>query len=66
MKGDDAMFIYLGEIDCVEDLIDLVGEDEARKVYRGKLNYFKDLSNNTTIAVSDFAAESIFESGEVV
>ena len=66
MKGDDAMFIYLGEIDCVEDLIDLVGEDEARKVYRGKLNYFKDLSTDTIIAISDFAAESIFESGEVV
>lgn len=60
------MLKYLGEIDCVEDLIDLVGEDEGLKAYRGKLNYFKDLSTNKIIAVSDFAAESIFESGEVV
>lgn len=66
MKGDDAMFIYLGEIDCVEDLIDLVGEDEGRKVYRGKLNYFKDLSDNRIFAVDDFRAELLFESGEVV
>ena len=60
------MLKYLGEIDCVEDLIDLVGEDEGLKAYRGKLNYFKDLSTNKIIAVSDFAAESIFESEEVV
>lgn len=60
------MLKYLGEIDCVEDLIDLVGEDEGIKAYRGKLNYFKDLSINKIIAVSDFAAESIFESEEVV
>lgn len=60
------MLKYLGEIDCVEDLIDLVGEDEGFKAYHGKLNYFKDLSTNKIFAVSEFAAESIFESGEVV
>ena len=60
------MFKYLGEIDCVEDLIDLVGEDEGRKAYRGKLNYFKDLSDNKIFAVDDFRAELLFERGEVV
>ena len=60
------MFKYLGEIDCVEDLIDLIGEDEGRKVYSGKLNYFKDLSNNKIFAVDDFRAELLFERGEVV
>lgn len=60
------MLKYLGEIDCKGDLAMLAGEDVAEKAWYGKLNYFKDLSNNSVFGVSDFEADYIFESEEVV
>lgn len=60
------MLKYLGEIDCLGDLADIVGEDVANKAWRGKLNYFKDLSNNNVIGVGDYEADFIFENEEVV
>ena len=60
------MLKYLGEIDCLGDLADIVGEDVANKAWRGKLNYFKDLSNNNVFGVGDYEADFIFENEEVV
>ena len=60
------MLKYLGEIDSLWDLIDLVGESAAGKAWHGKLNYFKDLSDNKIFAVDDLGADLLFESGEVV
>lgn len=60
------MLKYLGEIDCIEDLIDMVGEDAGNKAWHGKLNYFKDISNGNIFGVSDFQADYIFENEEVV
>lgn len=60
------MLKYLGEIDCLGDLIDMVGEDAAGKAWHGKLNYFKDLSSNNIFGVGDFEADYIFENEEVV
>ena len=31
------VLLYLGEMDCIGDLIDRVGEDAAYKAWRGKL-----------------------------
>ncbi len=60
------MLVYLGEIDCIGDLIDRLGEDAAYKAWCGKLNYFKDLSDGSIFGVGDYEAEVLFESGEVV
>lgn len=60
------MLVYLGEMDCIGDLIDRVGEDAAYKVWCGKLNYFKNLSDGSIFGVGDYEAEVLFESGEVV
>lgn len=60
------MLRYLGEIDCIEDLIDMVGEDASNKAWHGKLNYFKDISSGNIFGVSDFQADYIFENEEVV
>lgn len=59
------MLKYLGEIDCFEDLANIVGEDEAIKAWRGKANYFRDLSN-AVFGVGDYEADFIFENDEVV
>lgn len=66
MKGVDIMLKYLGEIDCIGDLIEIVGEEAAYKAWRGKLNYFKDLSNNSIFGVGDFEADDIFENEELI
>ena len=55
------VLIYLGEIDCISDLIDKVGEDRANEAWHGKLNYFKDLSDGTVFGVNDYEADIIFE-----
>lgn len=59
------MLKYLGEIDCIEDLIDMVGEDAGNKAWHGKLNYFKDISSGNIFGVSDFQADYIFEIGDL-
>ena len=59
------VFIYLGEIDYISDLIDKVGEDRANEAWYGKLNYFKDLSDGTVFGVNDYWADFIFENFEV-
>ena len=59
------VLLYLGEMDCIEDLIDRVGEDAAYKAWRGKLCYFKKLTDNQIFGVSDFEADYIFEKYEV-
>lgn len=59
------VLIYLGEIDCISDLIDKVGEDRANEAWHGKLNYFKDLSDETVFGVNDYEADIIFENFEV-
>lgn len=59
------VLIYLGEIDCISDLIDKVGEDRANETWHGKLNYFKDLSDETVFGVNDYEADIIFENFEV-
>lgn len=60
------MLVYLGEMDCIGDLIDIVGEDTAYKVWSGKFNYFKNLSDGSIFGVGDYEADVLFESGEVV
>lgn len=60
------MLKYLGEIDCIGDLIEIVGEEAAYKAWRGKLNYFKDFSNSSIFGVGDFEADDIFENEEVI
>lgn len=60
------MLIYLGEMDCIADLIDAVGEDAGRKAWHGKLNYFKDLDNGAVFGVGDYQADLIFENEDVV
>ena len=68
LKGDFSMakvLSYLGEIDCILDLIDIVGEDRAYKAWRGKLNYFKDLSDGSVFGVNDYEADVIFDNFEV-
>lgn len=60
------MLKYLGEIDCLGDLIDVVGESAAGKAWHGKLNYFKDLFSNNVFGVGDVEADYIFENEEVV
>ena len=59
------VLVYLGEMDCIGDLIDVVGEDAAYKAWRGKLNYFKNLADGSIFGVSDYEADSIFEKYEV-
>lgn len=59
------MLKYLGEIDCIADLVEMVGEEAANKAWRGKLNYFKDLRDGIVFGVSDFLADTIFETEEV-
>lgn len=58
------VLLYLGEIDCLGDLIDIVGEDAAYKAWRGKLNYFKNLADGSIFGVSDYEADGIFEKYE--
>ena len=53
--------IYLGEMDCIGDLIDKVGEDTASKAWHGKLKYFEDLDDGAIFGVSDYEADYIFE-----
>ena len=60
------MLIYLGEMDCIADLIDVVGADAGRKAWHGKLNYFKDLDNGAVFGVGDYQADLIFENEDVV
>jgi hypothetical protein len=60
-----SILLYLGEMDCIGDLIDRVGEDAAYKAWRGKLNYFKNLADGSIFGVSDYEADSIFEKYEV-
>ena len=55
------VLLYLGEIDCIGDLIERVGEDAAYKAWRRKLNYFKNLSDGSVFGVSDYEADAIFE-----
>ena len=59
------VLLYLGEIDCIEDLIDRVGEDAAYKAWRGKLCDFKNITDNQVFGVSDYEADYIFEKYEV-
>ena len=59
------VLLYLGEIDCIGDLIERVGEDAAYKAWRGKLNYFKNLSDGSVFGVNDYEADAIFEKFEV-
>lgn len=60
------MYYFLGEIDCESDLGDLIGMEKASQVFKGKLNYFLDLGSGNVFGASDYFADSIFESGEVV
>ena len=55
------VLLYLGELDCISDLIDIVGENRANKAWCGKLNYFKDLSDGSVFGVSDYEADAIFD-----
>lgn len=59
------VLLYLGEMDCIGDLIDRVGEDAAHKAWRGKLCYFKDITEDLVFGVSDYEADYIFEEHEV-
>lgn len=59
------VLFYLGELDCIGDLIDIVGEDAAHKAWHGKLNYFKNPADGSVFGVSDYEADSIFEEFEV-
>ena len=59
------VLLYLGEMDCIEDLIDRVGEDAAYKAWRGKLCYFKNITEDQVFGVSDYEADYIFEKYEV-
>ena len=52
---------YLGEFDCMADLIDMVGEDAGTKAWHGKLNYFEDLSTGQIFGLGDFEADYILE-----
>ena len=58
------VLLYLGEMDCIGDLIDRVGEDAAYKAWRGKLCYFKNLTEDRVFGVSDCEADYIFEKYE--
>lgn len=58
------LLLYLGEMDCIADLIDRVGEDAAYKAWRGKLNYFKNLSDGSVFGVNDYEADIIFDKFE--
>ena len=51
------VLLYLGEMDCIGDLIDRVGEDAAYKAWRGKLCYFKNVTDNQVFGVSDYEAD---------
>ena len=67
LKGEIDMgnvLLYLGEMDCIGDLIDRVGEDAAYKAWRGKLCYFKNLTEDRVFGVSDCEADYIFEKYE--
>lgn len=57
----DKRMIYLGEMDCIGDLIDRVGEDAANKAWCGKLNYFEDIDDGAVFGVSDYEMDYIFE-----
>ena len=59
------VLLHLGEIDCIGDLIERVGEDAAYKAWRGKLNQFKNLSDGSVFGVNDYEADAIFEKFEV-
>ena len=59
------VLLYLGEMDCIEDLMDRVGEDAAYKAWRGKLCYFKNITDNHVFGVSDYEADYIFEKYEI-
>lgn len=59
------VLLYLGEFDCISDLIDRVGEERAYKAWRGKLNYFKNLSDGSVFGVNDYEADVIFDEFEV-
>lgn len=58
------VLLYLGEFDCISDLIDRVGEECAYKAWRGKLNYFKNLSDESVFGVNDYEADVIFDKFE--
>ena len=60
------MLRYLGEMDCMADLIDVVGEDAWRRAWHGKLNYFKDLDSEVVFGVGDYQADLIFENEDIV
>lgn len=60
-----AILKFLGEIDCFADLADVVGDEEATRAFKGKLNYFLNINDGSVFGVSDFAADSIFDSDEV-
>lgn len=60
-----SVLLYLGELDCIGDLIDIVGEDAAHRAWHGKLNYFKNPTDGSVFGVSDYEADSIFEEFEV-
>ena len=53
------MIKYFGELDCMADLADIVGEEVASLAWRGKLNYFS--RDGWVFGVSDYAADSLFE-----
>lgn len=59
------ILLYLGEFDCISDLIDRVGEERADEAWCGKLNYFKDLSDGSVFGVNDYKADVIFDNFEV-
>lgn len=59
------ILFYLGELDCIGDLIDIVGEYAAHKAWGGKLNYFKNPADGSVFGVSDYEADNIFEEFEV-
>lgn len=59
------VLMYLGELDCISDLIDIVGEDRANEAWCGKLNYFEDLYDGSVFGVNDYKADIIFDNFEV-
>lgn len=59
------VLLHLGEIDCIGDLIEIVGEDAGYKAWRGKLNYFKNLSDGSVFGVNNYETDAIFEKFEV-
>lgn len=58
--------MFLGELDCLDDLVDKVGEERAEKAFHGKLNYFMNLKTMEVFGVSDYAADQLFEEGNVI